>query len=355
MANGHAVDKGWKQNQSKKSWMLPSESESEKPLLQLSYAVIVPKVFANSSSDKCSSLLEIINWKVSGWSWKWALLFRTAYKAKYVQSSRPAVPRQAFFFQDIFLLLLLCSSSPPWPNVPFQTFSSINYPVLLLFHWSDVFFLQIFSNSTKKSSFTCFSFIIFNLYKYVFLLFHHRSLSSKKTKHFPPFPSPLFSCFFLLLTKNLRNLDQNQGSAQRPVLVIWSFNKTYLLLQIGLTTLVEHSCTPPCFLQCFQIFFVPQHIPQTNFFIPASCLATSAFSLIIEWRIVSALLWSALTKRNFTNRLESVTFFPAQIFQLHFPIKVLPLDKVGLQNGRKWCNVLQTSRHHFPQKIATFS
>ena len=103
MANGHAVDKGWKQNQSKKSWMLPTESESEKPLLQLSYAVIVPKVFANSSSDKCSSLLEIINWKVSGWSWKWALLFRTAYKAKYVQSSRPAVPRQAFFFQEIFV------------------------------------------------------------------------------------------------------------------------------------------------------------------------------------------------------------------------------------------------------------
>ena len=199
--HGHAVDKGWKQNQSKKSWMLPSESESEKPLLQLSYAVIVPKVFANSSSDKCSSLSEIINWKVSGWSWKWALLFRTAYKAKYVQSSRPAVPRQAFFFQDIFLLLLLCSSSPPWPNVPFQTSSSINYPVLLLLHWSDDFFLQIFSNSTKKSSSTCFSFSIFSLYKYAFFLFHHRSLSSKKKNIFHPFLLHYSHAFFFSSTK----------------------------------------------------------------------------------------------------------------------------------------------------------
>ena len=44
--------------------MLSLESESEKPLQQLSHAVIVPKVFANSSSDKCSSVLETMNCKV---------------------------------------------------------------------------------------------------------------------------------------------------------------------------------------------------------------------------------------------------------------------------------------------------
>ena len=64
-------------------------------------------------------------------------------------------------------------------------------------------------------------------------------------------------------------------------------------------------------------------------------------SLIIEWQIENALLWSCLCRRNLTNRLESVTFFSQQISQLHFPIKVFPVDKVELQKGAKCCNVFQ--------------
>ena len=64
-------------------------------------------------------------------------------------------------------------------------------------------------------------------------------------------------------------------------------------------------------------------------------------SLIIEWQIGNALLWSFPCRRNFTNRLESVTFFCAQIFQLRFPIKVFTFDKVHLQNGANCRNVFQ--------------
>ena len=42
----------------------------------------------------------------------------------------------------------------------------------------------------------------------------------KRQNIFHPFLLHYSHAFFLLLTKNLRNLDQNQGSAQRPVLVI---------------------------------------------------------------------------------------------------------------------------------------
>ena len=34
-------------------------------------------------------------------------------------------------------------------------------------------------------------------------------------------------------------------------------------------------------------------------------------------------------------------FFGAQIFQLHFPIKVFTVDKVDLANGARWCNVIE--------------
>ena len=152
--------------------MLSSESESEKPLQQLSHAVIVPKVFANSSSDKCSSVLETMNCKVCERSGN--LSFSKMF-------SSPSLSVLLLLHNKMF------SFSKHFPLFPSPSFFSFTDQMFS--------FSKSFPTPQKKFRLKMFSYPLFPLQKY-FPSFPSPLFIFKKTKHFPPFPSPLFLCFF---------------------------------------------------------------------------------------------------------------------------------------------------------------
>ena len=143
--------------------MLPSESESEKPLLQLSYAVIVPKVFANSSSDKCSSVLETMNCKVC-------------------ERSGNLSFSKMFSSPSLSVLLLLHNKCFPFPNISLYFPLRPSSPSLIRCFLSR----NLFQLHKKNFASKCFP-IRYFLYKNIFFLFRHRYLSSKRQNIFLPF------------------------------------------------------------------------------------------------------------------------------------------------------------------------
>ena len=114
-------------------------------------------------------------------------------------------PPSLFFFSSI-------TKCFPFPNISLYFPLRPSSPSLIRCFLSR----NLFQLHKKIFASKCFP-IRYFLYKNIFFLFRHRYLSSKRQNIFLPFLLHYsYVSFLLILAKNLRNLDQNQGSAHSP-------------------------------------------------------------------------------------------------------------------------------------------